>query len=435
MINFLRKLCGYALLLSLMPSVSAYAAELGSPVSLGQTFVDSSFGTTIRRLSNVFPNTGSSLIYGINGLWNADATLYAHNSAKSGNVDVIDAHTGGVVLSHAPFSPAGDSVFDPVNPDIFYYFSENKLLEYSVSAKTSKTIKTFSEKLGSLGGSVDFIDRTGRYFLLNIGGQLKFWDKQNDVLYSGSVPASVYDKSGGWAGISPDGNYVVVDSGWNHLSYKINHMTKTLDAHGVLFWALCGDHADIVSASDGNTYEVTSDCYDSPDVYLVNVSASKFSLDTLFTGTPKFAQKEIDNQKNGNKKLFSVSWNDAMHFSCAETSAWCYVSIEPQADNSGGGEIIRVLVTEPYTVEHVVKLGSVGHSYTASARVDSSPDGSRAMFASDFGYDNGQTFGYSDIYTVEPTTHTDEQTMQLQLQLISLLKTVVDLLQKLSSLR
>lgn len=432
MTDFLRKLCMYVALLGILLGVFLYArasaSVAGPSVDLGKTFTDPSFGTTIRRLSDVFPSTGSSLIYGMNGLWNADATLYAQNSDSRGNVDVIDTHTGGIVIPHAPFSPAGDSAFDPVNPDIFYYFKNDSLLQYSISTKTWKTIKIFPLKLGSLGGSADFIDRTGRYFLLNIGGQLKIWDKQNDVLYAGSIEASVYDASGGWAGISPDGNYVVVDSGWNHMSYKINHRVRTVDTAPVLFWALCGDHADIISTSDGNTYEITSDCYDSPDVYLVNVSAAKFPPSTLFAGVPKFAQNEIDNQKKGNIKLFSVTWNDAMHFSCAETSNWCYVSIEPQNGDWRSGEIVRVLATAPYTVEHLAKSGSLGRGYTASARVDSSPDGSRAMFASDFGYDNSQVSGYSDIYAVETqNTTSPPDLVSLQLQLVGLLQKLIAL--------
>ncbi len=386
----------------------------GPVVSLGQTFADPTFGTTIRRLSDVFPGIGSSLIYGINGLWNADETLYAHNVDTHGTVDIINTTTGAVVAPRVPFSPAGNSEFDPVNPDVFYYWRGANLFQYSVSRHSSTLVKTFDGELGSLGGSADYIDRTGQYFLLNIGGQLKVWDKKNDTLFFGSIPASTYDTSGGWAGISPDGRYVVMDGGFEHASYTIDLQNKTLSPNRVLFWTLCGDHGDTVSASDGKTYQITSDCSSSPTVYLVNVT--------------------LPESVGNRQKLFDVGWQDAMHFSCAETSDWCYVSVESADDTFNKSspprlfksEIVRVLAVPPYTVEHLVHHGSLGQNYTASPRVNASPSGVRAMFASDFGYDNGQEFGYSDIYEIETLSDTD----RLRMQVITLLKILIGLLEQ-----
>ncbi len=406
----------------------------GPPVSLGQTFADPTFGATLRRLSNVFPGTGSSLIYGINGLWNSDETLYASNVDSGGTVNIINTTTGVTIASHVPFSPAGSSEFDPVNPNIFYYWSGPNLFQYSISAQSSRLVKTFAADLRTLGGSSDFIDRTGRYFLLNIGGEMKIWDKTNDMLFAGSIPASVYDASGGFAGISPDGKYVVVDSDFNHISYIVDQQNKTLSSVGALFWTLCGDHGDTISASNGKTYQITADCYDSPDIYLVDVSRSQFPLGTFFHIVPKLSQSQIDIQKAGSIKLFGISWKDATHFSCAETSDWCYVSVESTDDTFGSlapprqfkSEIVRVLAVPPYTVEHLAHHGSLGASYTASPRINASPSGSRAMFASDFGYNNGQQFGYSDIYSIETFSDTE----RLQMQIIMLLKILIGLLQQ-----
>ena len=235
------------------------------------------------------------------------------------------------------------------------------------------------------------------------------WDKQNDILYVGGITASLFENTGGWAGISPLGDYVIVNGDWSHMSYKINHTTQTLDTDGVLFWTLCGGHGDIISASNGKTYEITSNCYDAPEVYLVDVSSPKFPAGTFFTSAPKLTPEQIADQKSGNVKLFELNWSDAMHFSCAETSDWCYVSVESEDDNFNSpgaprlykSEIIRVLVVAPYTIEHLAHHLSKGRTYNASVRVNASPSGERAMFASDFGYDNGQQFGYSDIYVLE----------------------------------
>src|SRR3989338_1673570 len=94
--------------------VSASASQ--DFVPLGSTFTDATFGATIRRLTDVSLGVGSSLIYGINGLWNANETLYAHNIDAHGTVNIINTKTGQAVRRAVPFSAKGDSVFDPVNP-------------------------------------------------------------------------------------------------------------------------------------------------------------------------------------------------------------------------------------------------------------------------------------------------------------------------------
>ena len=76
----------------------------------------------------------------------------------------------------------------------------------------------------------------------------------------------------GWAGISPDGNYVIVGANFNHISYVIDHVAQTLSPTGVTFWNLCGDHSDVMSASDGKTYLIVFNCWDIPAVYRVDVS-------------------------------------------------------------------------------------------------------------------------------------------------------------------
>ncbi len=237
-----------------------------------------------------------------------------------------------------------------------------------------------------LGGSVDFMDRIGRYFLLDIGGQLKIWDKQTDTLYTGSIPASVFNQTGGWAGISPDGNHVIISSDQNHMSYAVDNANKTLSENGVLFWTLCGDHGDISSPGDGHTYQIVFNCYNESAIYRVDVS-------------------------DGSKvKLLDTTWNDSGHFSCARKSDTCFVSIE--SGNAAQtqsykykNEILRIKMTPPFTVEELAKHDSAGPSYNAQPRVDAFWDGSKAMFASDFGYNNGNAIaGYSDIYAIETAT-------------------------------
>src|SRR3989441_4591701 len=365
----------------------------GFPLA-GQMYVDPVFGTTIRRLTNDFPNQSFSDIYANNGYWNADGTYWYHRRG-SGWV-ILDTATGAIVRSGVPGTSTSDGLveFDPVDPDVYYYYSGAQLRRYSVSAGTSSVVKTFPATLAGLGGSVDYVDRTGRYFLVNYSGALHIWDKQTDTIYSGSITTSL---GAGWAGISPDGTYVIV-AGGSHRSYPIDHAAQTLSSTATVFWTLCGDHGDLMSASDGKTYAIIWDCTDEPSVWRVDVS--------LPAGTT--AQ-----QKNQNVRLFFTDWNDAGHFSCASKGVnqdWCFVSIESIDDTFGNQgawrpykqEIVMAQMVPPYTVRRLVqhRSRSIGSNYYYMPRVNANWDGTKFAWASNYGYNAGSV-GYADIYIAE----------------------------------
>src|SRR2546427_697917 len=365
----------------------------GFPLA-GQTYVDPVFGTTIRRLTNDFPNQSFSDIYANNGYWNADGTYWYHRRG-SGWV-ILDTATGAIVRSGVPGTSTSDGLveFDPVDPDVYYYYSGAQLRRYSVSAGTSSVVKTFPATLAGLGGSVDYVDRTGRYFLVNYSGALHIWDKQTDTIYSGSITTSL---GAGWAGISPDAPYVSI-AGGSHRSSPIDPAAQTVSSTATVFWTLCGDHGDLMSASDGKTYAIIWDCTDEPSVWRVDVS--------LPAGTT--AQ-----QKNQNVRLFFTDWNDAGHFSCASKGVnqdWCFVSIESIDDTFGNQgawrpykqEIVMAQMVPPYTVRRMVhhRSRSIGNNYYYMPRVNANWDGTKFAWASNYGYNAGSV-GYADIYIAE----------------------------------
>src|SRR6185369_6475035 len=169
----------------------------------GASYVDPIFGSTIKRLTNDFGSLSFSENYAKNGFWNSDSTLYHHNTIAQGGV-ILDTNTGAVVRSGVPGNYDGS--FAPENPDIWYYFSGSQLREYFVSTGANSLVKDFGAPLSSLGGSVDWIDASGRYMVLVINGQIQVYDKQADVLFSGSIP---YSLGGGYVAISPNAKYVI----------------------------------------------------------------------------------------------------------------------------------------------------------------------------------------------------------------------------------
>ena len=361
----------------------------------GQAFVDPIFGTTIRRLTNDFPGQSFSSIYVANGWWNADGTYWFHNR-QSGGV-VIDSSTGIIVRSNAPQSSEHVISFDPLNPDVYYFFSGASLKSYSVSAGVSTTLKTFPATLQSLGASVDFVDRAGRYFLVSYSGALHVWDKQTDTIFTGSI---AFTLTTGWAGISPDGLYVITAQGTTFTSYAVDPAGQTLSSAGTVFWTLCGDHADIMSASDGKTYVAAFNCSDENSVYRIDVTLPQ---------TPG----NVAQQKSQNKKLLTLDPNDAAHISCVALGAnqdWCFVSVESIDDlftNQGAWraykqEIVMIQAMSPFTVRRLAHHRSrdTDANYYFQPRVSASWDGTKAAWASNFGFDASPT-GYSDIYFVQ----------------------------------
>jgi len=198
---------------------------------------------------------------------------------KQSPTKIIDTVTGAVKQPDVPwdvqngsFSPVINTD-DPGEPTIWYYASDSTLWKYLVNSGTKVRIHTFPGTLEPNGASIDWIDRSGRYMVFNISGQIYVWDRlpaPNGVLYANPIDVAQYPVGEGWFGITPDGNYVVAEnkvgpghSDGYHRSWKIHHMAEagyqaqSVDAQPVLYWSNCGGHGDFVSTKDGKNYEVT----------------------------------------------------------------------------------------------------------------------------------------------------------------------------------
>jgi hypothetical protein len=331
---------------------------------IGGTYVDPVFGSTVRRITNDFPKASRSDIYSKNGFWSADGRLMYHHSTTETQT-IVHTRTGASVVVPGDYKGFDGSFAPndaPGGPYTWYHFLDNRLMKYTISmAPDGKSlavgdptlVKNFGATVGGLGGSVDWIDNSGQYMVLNIGGIVKVWD--GVALYSGApqVDANEVVARGGWIGMSPDGKYVVIstDDGSGtggssqYISYAIEHTGRAVRA-GKLFWTLCGGHGDLVSAADGQTYLVTFDCYGSafaehegmlPAIYAVDVNPPA----AVWPGHDPASPVDEDGrnaQRGANRKLFEVAWGDDGHFSGVSKGAlrdWAFVSIESGDDTFG----------------------------------------------------------------------------------------------------
>ena len=375
--------------------------QLGFP-ALGATYRDPIFDSVIRRLTNELSQQSNAEIYSKNGFFNSDNTVMHHRApGGAATHHFINPNTGAVVRTPVTFN--FDSSFSPVDPDLWYYFDNTgvsaELKEFSVDTGLGTTIKTFPGNLGSLGGSVDFIDRTGRYFVLHVGANYRVWDKQTDTLYTGNIPDSTYGD--GWVGISPDGNYVITSTTGSPAlkhSFAINHGTQTVNTTPVLFWTLNGDHADIISATDSKTYLIAYDSWDTGDVYRVDVTLAQTHADR-----PK--------QRSDNVLLFPLDIaHDDAHFSCGAKGAfqdWVFVSSEAGDDSFGDSitgwrafmqeiVMVNVLTGDIRRIAHHRSRSTLS-DYYYQPKVNASWDGGIVAWQSNFGF---QATGYADLYAI-----------------------------------
>jgi hypothetical protein len=402
----------------------------------GGSYVDSVFGTTVRRLTDDFPSAVNNDIYSKNGFWNADGTLMFHHTSW-GAKTIVSTRNGATKCTNLPGN--FDGSFDPVDPDTWYWFAEGgtKLSRFSVAKCRTVDSVDLGRRLGGLGGSVDWIDSSGQYMVLNIGGVIRVLKKAATVPATLPAPSSIYggvsesgSVGGGWIGISPDGRYVVTSTKDGYRSYALTHATVTMDA-GVRFWTLCGGHGDLVSASDGRTYLVTFDCHGvnletNPQTEL---GAAVYAVDVSnpATDTPAGISKQ---RMRPNRKLFGLaSWNDADgHFagvSRGRLRDWAFVSIESSDD--AFGVAVDTFWNRPYTQEIIMtnaltgetrrlahhRSRGVNDSYRHQPRVSAGwgdCSGATVAWASNFGQlqklwrgrlGARPYTGYSDIYAID----------------------------------
>jgi hypothetical protein len=377
-----------------------FSPDKGGFLSVGQSYVDPVFGSKITRLSADYPNGGSGIIYGRNGFWNADGTKYIHEF--SSGKKIIDAKTGSVVYSGVP-GMVSDATFDPVDPDVYYYSEYNgtKLLQLRVSTGTVTTVKDFGTTVGSLGGTGNNIDVSGRYFVLNIGGSLRVYDKVNAVLYAGSTPADFGD---GYVAMATDGSGFAVIGGTVKRWHAIDHAAKTVSASGFTFLNQGGDHGTLMTGTDGQTYFVKPSG-DDGNIHAYNVR----------TGANKTLVKMVDST--------SLGWCDDTHYSAIARGPlrdWVLVDTEIYSATGGCANadalsaanptsswwkyrqeifMVNVLTGEVRRLAH--HRGRNLSNYCATPRINVNWDGTAAMFASNFGALGSSSCGYSDLYRVD----------------------------------
>ena len=412
------------------PATGAFAYNAFVPAATaGASYTDPVFGEVVGRVT--LTNSGDDL-YARNMWWNADETRYLHRVCCADDYwDVIDVATGTVTHTHLPKGdyPA-DGGFDPVDPSVLYYLVKDrgdghgeihKITLGSAGSWTSAVYFTAPGPLPTdsyLGGSINWLDASGRFMLARYGPEpsVYVYDRQNLAAgpYAKPIDATSYVESGSYLGLSPDGRFVVgydsrpgagLTGDGQGVSWAIDHAGRAVASSPTVFWSLCGDHGSFASASDGRNYMVVFNCADVPELWRVDITNNAAGLTIV-------QQKALPN----NLRLLSlVSFDDTGHIATGARGAaqdWAFMSTEDATDtfNSGtadaAGNItpwhayrqeivaVNIVTGEVRRLAHH-RSRSLDDAYAYQPRVSTSWGGRWVGFASNFNQPGGV-----DVYAV-----------------------------------
>jgi hypothetical protein len=386
------------------PETGPYAYNFFAlPLTAGASYQDPVFGATVKRLTK---DHGRDDIYARNMWWNADETRYLHRTFAvldwPDAWDVIDIATGRVTHTRIPFGTiAPDGGFDPMDPDVIWRLNGSELQAVRLQENGTVVLDesfVFGNPLRELGGSINWFNQDGRFFLVRHGSEPSVYlfdrNKFGQGPYANPIDASNTVDRGSYLGLSPDGAYVVgfdsrpligLSRAGQGLSWKIDHATRSIARQPTVFWSLCGDHGAFLSASDGRTYMITYNCYSRAGLWRVDVSNNADGLNEA-------AQQALPN----NKILVPfASWNDFGHVSTVARGPlrdWAFLSTEDAEDRANG----PVQPWHPYRQEILAvnvltgKIVRLAHhrsrslEYNSQPRVSSSWAGAWVGFASNF---------------------------------------------------
>jgi hypothetical protein len=396
------------------PTTGGFAYNTFVPASpIGTTYVEPVFGPTVQRVTTDGAEDDS---YARNMWWNADETRYFHRGKIINLVSNTVEYTG---IPGATGSFNFDMGFDPVDPNVLYYFLGASIHKVTLQAGGTWADTIYfttpgSVALQSLGGTLNWIDPSGRYMLVRYGAEpsVYVYDRNNLGLgpYANPVTGSATVGSNGYVGLSPDGQYLVgyedsvnaiggpALSGSQGVSWRITHANRTVDQAPNIFWSLCGDHGSFLSASDGRNYMVAFNCYDVNSIWRVDITNNAANL--------TFAQQKA--LPNNLQLLGPLDWSVTGHITAIAKGTfrdWAFYAVEDTNDVFNGGvspwflyrsEIVamNVVTGEVRRLAHH-RSRSIGNNYYYSPRVSASWTGKWVGWASNFNQS-----GVADIYAV-----------------------------------
>lgn len=388
------------------------------PAEKFSSYIDTAFDTTVKRTvtrltnreqdnkgfnNHQYPKQGSA--------WNSDMSLLrlqgrVYDSETLLEIPLTKDKTGGEVYSlmKEPQSGASGIRWSKHNANVLYVMSaEKKFYKLTISAdKTTITEEVIIDlsasarpyfNIGQNEGNIDYEDRY--VVLTSIDGNdvyAALVDIQAKNLVWG-VQKLTFTKGGfDWMSISPSGNYILISA-----NRTIRLYNRNLDFIRVL--SNRAEHADIGYDQNGN------------EMYVQMHSGGVGIFGFVLNDTPQYQEpiKLLDSNHGGG------------HISCRnyKRKGWCYVGTR----EDGYREIFALKLDGSKTVQRFAKTNARGsedpilgdennYYYSTHPTAVPSPDGTRALFWSDY----GNPEGYLYVHNGKTTSHYHKRdTYQVQI--------------------
>jgi hypothetical protein len=352
--------------------------------------IDPTFGTQITRVADQkamdSPSPTLRHIYAKDEVWNSDGSLVALNYNYP--CAILDGHT--YKFLHWLHQPS-EAVWANTDPYTMYgtFFDTNQFVKADVRTDWNHTVlATFTQydtiDFGAGEGNLSANDQYVALFGLK-GGQtsLFVYDiKNNQVVATLNLGGLTLDGGNGDinnATMSPNGDYVIVQ--YNH--------PGTGRYQGIEVFDRNLNFLRNVSARAGAHYDIGYDTSGNEVIVEQSDTDSSLIMRQLATGRTTTL-------------LPASQLNDSIHISCRnlDRPGWAYISEFRQdaTENSAAPnyqEVFAVRLDGSGTVELFAnEQHSNSAAYDHEAMAVPSPDGSKVMFASDWGNATGPVYSY-----------------------------------------
>ncbi|MGD0135331.1 MAG: hypothetical protein ABSE57_25070 [Bryobacteraceae bacterium] len=400
-------LSGSVLLIGTIETASAQLTSTGIelapdydtlvPPSVGLTYVDPTFGSTIQRVSNALGTLNADGGGYLTWIENEYSTMSAFNSNNSNFILVHESYFGlysgsGHYMHDLPLeiNSSSEPRWSRKDNVTLYYHSGNMLKSYNISTGAIAVVHTFSEYTSISGNGEMDISYDGDHFVYCGDGQYIFvyqisTDKKFTVL---NTAGRSFDSEY----ITPE-NKVIVSwietgtvryTGQELFDINMNFLRQVGHADG---------HKDVTFDTDGNEILVWTNSNDPLPIPNCNNGIVKILL------------------SNGTQTcLAQLDWSLAVHISAPDGNGTVFVDTEAPSNPESGAsgwvaytnEILQVKLDGSGVIRWAQHRSRPLNSYNWQPKLTVSRDGTRLLYASDFDLQviDGYTSEYSDTYLI-----------------------------------
>ena len=372
--------------LELPPTYDAF-----QPPSVGGTYVDPVFGTTIKRISNALGTTNADRGGNLGWITDEYSTMSPFNSDNSKLLLVHQSYFAlydgaGFYIQDLPLeiSASSEPRWSRKDNHTIYYVHGNQLKTYDISSGAMNIVHTFSEYSAISGMGESDISLDGDHFVFEGSGRFVFvyrisTDTKSPVFDTGGTGLdSVY--------ITPKNNVIL---SWMQ-SGTVRHTGQELFDGNMNFLRQVGradGHKDVTLDTNGDEVLVWTNSADPQPI--CNNGIVKIRL--------------ADGQQTC---LVSLDWSLAVHVSAPDNSGFVYVETYAPANptpTSGwvayANELLQVKLdgSQVLRLAHHRSRPFLTNTYNWQPHISTSRDGSRVVYNSD--YDLQKIDGYADEYS------------------------------------